>query len=155
MGSKVNFMTSLVTTLPWLCALLGTFFIPRYSDKVQERRNTCATTLLVGGLALGLSAYVGAVPAIIALCIAGTAYFACQPIFWIMPSSILTGNALAAGIGFVNMFGALFSFGAPILRQHSENIVGTPAAGLLSIGIVVVIGSILIFVLPKNVGTND
>ncbi len=155
MGSKVNFMTSLVTTLPWLCALLGTFFIPRYSDKVQERRNTCATTLLVGGLALGLSAYVGAVPAIIALCIAGTAYFACQPIFWIMPSSILTGNALAAGIGFVNMFGALFSFGAPILRQHSENIIGTPAAGLLSIGIVVVIGSILIFILPKNVGTNN
>lgn len=154
MGSKVNFLTSLVTALPWLCALVGTFFIPRYSDKTQERRNICATTLLVGGIALGLTAYIGSVPAIIALCIAGTAYFACQPIFWIMPSSILTGNALAAGIGFINMFGAFFSFGAPMLRQHAENFAGTPAAGLLSIGLVVVVGAVLIFILPKDVGAS-
>ena len=152
MGSKVNFTTSLVTALPWLCALVGTFFIPRYSDRKQERRNICAMTLLAGGVALGLSAYLGNVPAIIMLCIAGTAYFACQPVFWIMPSSMLTGNALAAGIGFINMFGAFFSFGAPLLRQHAENFAGTPAAGLVAIGLVVVIGSILIFILPKNIG---
>lgn len=154
MGSKVNFLTSLVTALPWLCALVGTFFIPRYSDRTQERRNTCATTLLVGGIALGLSAYLGAVPAIIMLCIAGTAYFACQPIFWIMPSSMLTGNALAAGIGFINMFGAFFSFGAPMLRHHAQELAGTPAAGLFAIGLVVVIGAVLIFILPKDVGST-
>ncbi len=154
MGSKVNFLTSLVTALPWLCALVGTFFIPRYSDQTQERRNICATTLLVGGIALGLSAYLGPVLAIMALCVAGTAYFACQPIFWIMPSSILTGNALAAGIGFINMFGAFFSFGAPLLRQHAENLAGTHAAGLLSIGFVVVMGAVLIFILPKNAGAS-
>lgn len=153
MGSKVNFLTSLVTSLPWLCALVGTLFIPRYSDKVQERRNICATTLLIGGIGLAASAYVGGAPAIIALCIAGTAYFACQPIFWIMPSSILTGNALAAGIGFVNMFGAFFSFGAPLLRQYMANICGE-ASGIVSIGVVVIVGAILIYILPKNVGAT-
>jgi len=153
MGSKVNFVTSIVTSLPWMCALLGTYFVPRYSDKVQERRNICGTTLLLGGAALIASGYLGGAGAIGALCLAGTAYFACQPIFWVMPASTLTGDALAAGIGFINMFGAFFSFGAPILRQYAMRSFGTEAAGLIAIGVVVCAGSCLVFLLNRKVGT--
>ena len=150
MGSSVNFMTSVVTAIPWLCALLGTFFIPRYSDGVQERRKTAATTLVVGGLALMASAYAGPYGAIIALSLAATAFFACQPVFWAIPTSLLSGSALAVSIGFINMFGALFSFAAPIIRVRAENMLESPAAGLVAVGSIVVLGSIAIIALGKN-----
>ncbi len=150
MGSSVNFMTSIVTAIPWLCALLGTFFIPRYSDRTQERRKVAALTVCVGGLAIMSSAFVGPYVAIIALCLAATAFFACQPVFWTIPTSLLSGSALAVSIGFINMFGAFFSFAAPLIRVHAENVFTSPAAGLVAIGSIVVIGAIAIMALSKQ-----
>lgn len=150
MGSSVNFMTSVVTAIPWLCALLGTYFIPRYSDRIQERRKIAAATLLVGGIAIMVSSVAGPYGAIIALCLSATAFFACQPIFWAIPTSILSGSALAVSIGFINMFGALFSFAAPIIRVHAENIFNSPVAGLVAIGSVASIGAIAIMALRKQ-----
>ena len=150
MGSSVNFMTSVITAVPWLCALFGTFFIPRYSDKIQERRKIAAITFCIGGLALMASAFVSPYAAIIALCLAATAFFACQPVFWAIPTSLLSGSALAVSIGFINMFGAFFSFAAPLIRVHAENLVGSPAAGLVSIGSIVVLGALAIIALGKK-----
>ena len=150
MGSSVNFMTSVITAVPWLCALFGTFFIPRYSDKIQERRKIAAITFCIGGLALMASAFVSPYAAIIALCLAATAFFACQPVFWAIPTSLLSGSALAVSIGFINMFGAFFSFAAPLIRVHAENLVGSPAAGLVSIGSIVVLGALAIMALGKK-----
>lgn len=150
MGSSVNFMTSVVTAIPWLCALLGTFFIPRYSDRTQERRKIAAATLLVGGIAIMLSSVAGPYGAIIALCLSATAFFACQPIFWAIPTSILSGSALAVSIGFINMFGALFSFAAPIIRVHAENMFNSPVAGLVAIGSVASVGALAIMALRKQ-----
>lgn len=150
MGSSVNFMTSVVTAIPWLCALLGTYFIPRYSDRTQERRKIAAATLLVGGIAIMLSSVAGPYGAIIALCLSATAFFACQPIFWAIPTSILSGSALAVSIGFINMFGALFSFAAPIIRVHAENMFNSPVAGLVAIGSVASVGALAIMALRKQ-----
>lgn len=150
MGSSVNFMTSVITAIPWLCALCGTFFIPRYSDKIQERRNIAATTFCIGGLALMASAFVSPYAAIIALCLAATAFFACQPVFWAIPTSLLSGSALAVSIGFINMFGAFFSFAAPLIRVHAETVFASPAAGLVSIGTIVVLGALAIIALGKQ-----
>ncbi|WP_159566599.1 MFS transporter [Budvicia diplopodorum] len=150
MGSSVNFMTSVVTAIPWICALFGTFFIPRYSDRTQERRKIAAATLFVGGIAIMSSSVAGPYGAIIALCLSATAFFACQPIFWAIPTSILSGSALAVSIGFINMFGAFFSFAAPIIRVHAETVFNSPAAGLVAIGSVACIGSIAIMALRKQ-----
>lgn len=150
MGSSVNFMTSVVTAIPWLFAIMGTFFIPRYSDRTQERRKVAAATLLVGGIAIMASAFTGPYGAIIALCLSATAFFACQPVFWTIPTSILSGSALAVSIGFINMFGALFSFAAPIIRVHAVNIFNNPAAGLVAIGSIASIGAIAIMALRKQ-----
>lgn len=150
MGSSVNFMTSVITAIPWLCALSGTFFIPRYSDKVQERRGIAAITFCIGGLALMASAFFGPYAAIVALCLAATAFFACQPVFWAIPTSLLSGSALAVSIGFINMFGAFFSFAAPLIRVHAETVFGSPAAGLVSIGSIAVLGSLAIVALGKQ-----
>ncbi len=54
------------------------------------------------------------------------------------------------GIGFVNLFGAVGGFIAPILRVKAETLFSSDAAGLLTLAAVAVIGSLIIFTLRVN-----
>jgi Sugar phosphate permease len=150
LGTKVGFYASVIAAIPWVFALLGTWLIPRYSDKTGERRNVAALTLLAAGIGIGVSGLVSPVLAIAALCVAAVGFIAVQPVFWTMPTQLLSGTALAAGIGFVNLFGAVGGFIAPILRVQAETVFASSAAGLLTLAAVAVVGSILIFSLRVN-----
>lgn len=150
MGQKVGFTVSLVAAIPWVCALFGTYFIPRYSDRTGERRNIAAVTLLVAGIGIGVSALASPLVALIALCFAATGFIAVQPVFWTMPTNMLSGAALAAGIGFVNMFGAFGGFLAPIIRVRAETLFQNSSAGLLTLASLTVIGSIAIMALKQK-----
>lgn len=88
--------------------------------------------------------------AIVALCVAAIGFIAVQPVFWTMPTQLLSGTALAAGIGFINLFGAVGGFIAPILRVKAETLFSSDAAGLLTLAAVAVIGSLIIFTLRVN-----
>ncbi len=146
----MGFTASVVTAIPWVAALFGTRLIPRYSDKTGERRNVAALTLLAAGIGIGLSGLLSPVLAIVALCVAAIGFIAVQPVFWTMPTQLLSGTALAAGIGFVNLFGAVGGFIAPILRVKAETLFASDAAGLLTLAAVAVIGSLIIFTLRVN-----
>ena len=132
------------------CGLVWDRLIPRYSDKTGERRNVAALTLLAAGIGIGLSGLLSPVMAIVALCVAAIGFIAVQPVFWTMPTQLLSGTALAAGIGFVNLFGAVGGFIAPILRVKAETLFASDAAGLLTLAAVAVIGSLIIFTLRVN-----
>ena len=122
LGTKVGFVASVVTAIPWVAALFGTWLIPRYSDRTGERRNIAALTLL-----------------------AAVGVIAVQPVFWSMPTQLLSGTALAAGIGFVNLFGAIGGFLAPIVRVQAETLFASSAAGLLTLAGVAIVGVVIIF----------
>ncbi len=108
-----------------------------------------ALTLLAAGIGIGLSGLLSPVLAIVALCVAAIGFIAVQPVFWTMPTQ-LSGTALAAGIGFINLFGAVGGFIAPILRVKAETLFSSDAAGLLTLAAVAVIGSLIIFTLRVN-----
>lgn len=150
MGKNVGFAVSLVAAIPWVASLFGTYYIPRYSDKTGERKKIAAATLLVAGLGIGFSAFSTPVFAIISLCFAAIGFIAVQPVFWTMPTNILSGAALAAGIGFVNMFGAFGGFLAPIIRVKAETFFNNGTAGLLTLAIITVVGSIAILALQEQ-----
>jgi MFS family permease len=141
LGTSVGFKASLVAAIPWVAALFGTYYIPRYSDRTGERKYIAAVTLLVAGIGIGVSAFGSPAIAIIALCFAAIGFIAVQPIFWTMPTGILSGAALAAGIGFVNMFGAFGGFLAPNIRVHAEKLFSNDIAGLVTLAVITVVGS--------------
>ena len=147
LGTKVGFTASVVTAIPWVAALLGTWLIPRYSDRTGERRNIATLTLLAAGIGVGVSGLVSPVLAIVALCVAAVGFIAVQPVFWTMPTQLLSGTALAAGIGFVNLFGAVGGFLAPLIRVKAQTLFGSDAAGLLALAGIAVLGALAILVL--------
>jgi MFS family permease len=147
MGTTVGFKVSLVAAIPWVAALFGTYYIPRYSDRTGERRITAALTLLAAGIGLGVSAFASPGVAIVALCFAAAGFIAVQPVFWTMPTSILSGAALAAGIGFTNMFGAFGGFLAPNIKAQADIFFGNHIAGLVTLAIITVFGSLAILAL--------
>jgi MFS family permease len=147
MGATVGFKVSLVAAIPWVAALFGTYYIPRYSDRTGERRITAAMTLLVAGIGLGVSAFASPGIAIVALCFAAAGFIAVQPVFWTMPTGILSGAALAAGIGFTNMFGAFGGFLAPNIKAQADIFFGNHMAGLVILAIITVCGSAAILAL--------
>lgn len=150
MGTTVGFKASMVAAIPWIAAMFGTYYIPRYSDKTGNRRNLAALTLAVAGVGIGVSAFASPVIAIIALCFAAAGFIAVQPVYWTMPTNILSGVALAAGIGFVNMFGAIGGFLAPLIRVKAESIFANSVAGLLTLAILTIVGSIVIMALKRD-----
>ena len=149
-GTTVGFKASLVAAIPWVAALFGTYYIPRFSDKTGERKITATVTLLVAGIGIGVSALASPVVAIIALCFAAIGFIAVQPVFWTMPTSILSGAALATGIGFINMFGAFGGFLAPNIRVYAEQYFKDGRAGLLTLAVITAIGSCAILMLRRQ-----
>ncbi|QBH96547.1 MFS transporter [Limnobaculum zhutongyuii] len=150
MGTTVGFKASMVAAIPWIAAMFGTYYIPRYSDRTGNRRNLAALTLAVAGIGIGVSAFASPVVAIIALCFAAAGFIAVQPVYWTMPTSMLSGVALAAGIGFVNMFGAIGGFLAPLIRVKAETVMNNSMAGLLTLAVLTVVGAIVIMALKKD-----
>lgn len=126
---------------------------PRYSDRTGERRNIAALTLLAAAVGIAVSGLVAPVLAIIALCVAAVGVIAVQPVFWTMPTQLLSGTALAAGIGFVNLFGAIGGFLAPIVRVQAETLFASSAAGLLTPPASPLSGWSLSFIEPYPRGT--
>lgn len=149
LGTSVGFKASMLIAIPWIASLIGTYYIPHMSDRKQERRITSAITLLLAALGIGFSALFDGSPAmaIFALCFAAIGVIAVQPVFWTMPSMLLSGAALAGGIGFINMFGAFGSFIAPIIRVQAEKLLGNDHAGLYTLAAITIVGVVLILML--------
>lgn len=120
------------------------WLIPRYSDRTGERRNIAALTLLAAAVGIAVSGLVAPVLAIIALCVAAVGVIAVQPVFWTMPTQLLSGTALAAGIGFVNLFGAIGGFLAPIARA-GRNVVRQQRRRTVNPAGVAIVGVVIIF----------
>lgn len=150
LGTTVGFKASMVIAIPWLVALVATIVIPSYSDRSGIRRNLAAITLLAAGIGIGVSAFAPATLAIVALSVAAAGFIAVQPVFWTMPTSLLSGTALAGGIGFINTLGAVGGFLAPIIRVHAEEIFGNHVAGLVVLAAITVIGAAAIVGLQRD-----
>ncbi|MFO6299806.1 MFS transporter [Rahnella selenatireducens] len=151
LGTKVGFTASMVSAIPWIAAMFGTFFIPRYADKSGALRTVAACTLLIAGLGIGASALVSSpVLAIGALCFAAAGFIAVQPVFWTIPTTLLRGSALAAGIGFINMFGAVGGFLAPQIRVAADTLFANQIAGLLTLCGITLLGVLAIALLKPQ-----
>lgn len=155
MGQSLGFKQSLVAAIPWACSAFGVYYIPRIADRHPEKRVSISVMcMMAAAIGLAISAFAGPVFAIAALCLSAIGFLSVQPIFWTFPPQLLTGPALAAGIGFCTTMGAFCAFLAPIIRVEMDQLMNSSIAGLITLSVITV-GCALLIGLLKNSQPSD
>lgn len=145
LGTTVGLRVGLVAALPWLCALLVTWIVPRRADRTGGHRRWAVALLLLAGVGIGASGLSHSpLLGLAALCCAASGFIAAQPLFWTFPTRYLTGAAAAGGIALINSLGGLGGFIAPSLRTAAEHAFASTSAGLLVLGAASVLAAVLI-----------
>jgi hypothetical protein len=145
LGRNVGFIVGLVTAVPWACALLASYYVPRFAERIGQRRVVASVTMLACAAGVSLSSALAPVPlaALAALCVAVAGFIAVQPLFWTFPTAYLRGAAAAPGLALVNVMGALAGFFSPPFRLWADTRFGV-GTGLHALGLTTLLGAAMI-----------
>jgi MFS transporter, ACS family, inner membrane transport protein len=151
LGASIGLKVGLVTTLPWICALIAVSLVPPWCDRKGNAREIGAWATAISGVALAVSALAPSpLVALIALCVAAAGLIVAPALFWTLPTGLLGGAAAAGGIALINSIGNLGGFVAPNLRAWLDIGLHSSSAGLIGLGVGTVIGAACFAVAPQN-----
>jgi D-galactonate transporter len=107
----------LVSMIPWGAAAISAVIVGASSDRHQERRWHIATGAMIGAVAFVLSGLPGVSgwTGLAFLTIATAGMMSTMTTFWSLPTAILSGNAAAAGIAWINSLGNLSGYVSPFV----------------------------------------
>jgi ACS family tartrate transporter-like MFS transporter len=134
----------LVTAVPYAFAAVAMVLWARHSDRTGERAWHVAVAAFVGAVAIAAALYMDsplAVMVCITLCAIGI--YAAIPVFWQLPTALLSGIGAAAGIALINSFGNLAGFAAPYLTGWLEDVTGSFRTGLWVVAAVMVVAGLV------------
>ena len=148
LGKKVGLEVGIVTAIPWVCALVAAYAVPRLAERSGRHALVALVTMLVSGAGIALSVNAGSpLLALVALCFAAAGFIAVQPVFWSFPTAYLGGAAAAGGIALINSLGALGGFVAPNVKTWAERVFESSAAGLNLLAATTLLGGLLFIAL--------
>ncbi|MEQ1651195.1 MAG: MFS transporter [Hyphomicrobium sp.] len=111
-----NTVTGFVTAVPYIVAAIVMVLWGRHSDAKGERVWHIALPAFAGGAALICGTQVTELlPAMALLTVAAAGIFTALPVFWTLPTALLTGTAAAGGIALINAIGNIGGFIGPYL----------------------------------------
>jgi ACS family tartrate transporter-like MFS transporter len=125
-GFSIHTVTSLLL-IPALIGIAGMLINGWHSDRTTERHWHSTIPLVAAGSMFGLlTAFRHEVPLAIACLLLGSGFFyAFYPVFWSIPTAMLSESAAAATFGLINSIGQLGGLAGPYLigflndRTHS------------------------------------
>ena len=123
--------TGLISAFPYAAAVVAMVLWSRHSDHTGERRLHTAIPLALAALGLLFSTLSSdPLARIAALTLAGIGIFSGLPVFWTMPSAMVSGSAAAGAIAFINAVGNLAGFAGPYAMGWIHGQTGDYRAGL-------------------------
>lgn len=157
LGQLSNFQVGLVAAIPYSIAALAMYLWGRHSDATRERVWHVAIPTLVGAAGLALSAQITGSPVLsfAALSFCAIGIYSALPIFWTLPTAMLTGSAAAAGIALVNSIGNFGGFLGPTLVGYVKDATGSYAASLWVLaGVVSMSGIAVLLLMPRAAASS-
>jgi MFS family permease len=150
-GGLGNVEIGLITALPYAVGAIGMIWWSRRSDRMAERKWHAIVPLGIIVVGLSLAAVApGAALKMVFLCVAGFGFFAVLPVFWTLPTALLSGAGAAAGIAAVNSIGNLGGFFGPKIFGVLKDQTGSDFAGLMFLAACAVVGAALVLILGHN-----
>ncbi|WP_312757730.1 MFS transporter [Pantoea brenneri] len=136
----------LLTSLPYLCAIIFMLLAGRSGDRHRERRWHLVIPMLVGLIGLSLATLMShsVSLSLLSLCIAAAGILSASSLFWMLPTNLLGGVSAAAGIAAVNCIANLAGFFSPWLIGAITTATGSPATGMYFIAAVLLGGALCV-----------
>ncbi|MCD2097353.1 MFS transporter [Rhodococcus rhodochrous] len=135
-----------ITAVPFAIGTVAMILVSRHSDRKSERIWHTAVSMLVAGAGITIAVLGNSSPYVmllgIALLLSGV--LSATSTFWAIPPRILTGMALAAGIGLMNSFANLSGFIGPYVAGYMKDLTGTFDAPMYIIGAVLVVATLVL-----------
>ena len=134
----------LVTAVPYAFAAVAMVLWARHSDRTGERAGHVAVAAFVGAVAIAAALYMSS-PLLVMVCITVCAIgvYAAIPVFWQLPTRLLSGVGAAAGIALVNSFGNLSGFLGPYLTGWLQDLTGSFRTGLWVVAALMVVAGVI------------
>ncbi len=126
-----NTQAGLLTAVPYVFGTIAMVVCGWISDRTKDRfwiltvTCACAVAGLVAGAILRDSLWVLA-----AFSLATVGFYGMKSPFWPLPSTFLTGPALAAGLAFINSLGNFAGYLGPIAVGYAKDATGSFEVGL-------------------------
>jgi MFS family permease len=146
---NTGLIVGLVSAVPWLCALVAVYFVPREADRRRTHRSWASIALFAAGCASFVFPAAGPLPALIALSIAVSGLIAVQPLFWTFPTAYLADRAAAGGIALIGT-GNLGGLIAPNLKVWTDDAFHSANAGFYLLAGLTVVNALLIATLKPS-----
>jgi len=151
-GVEGAFHIGLLTAVPFSVAVTCMILVSRHSDKTRERRwhlivpfSVAATGLVLAGI---FSDNVWLSLAALSLAAGGS--LTTSPLFWSLPTAILSGAAAAAGIAVINSIANLAGFVSPSMIGLVKDATGRTDVGLYVLAGWLLLGAFLTWTIPAK-----
>ncbi|MEJ8813342.1 MFS transporter [Variovorax ureilyticus] len=148
-GGLGNVEIGFINAFPYLIGAIAMVLWSRWSDARRERKLFLLIPLACIFVGLVAAAQISSpVPKMAAVTVAAVGIFSALPVFWTVPTALLSGVAAAAGIAWINSIGNLGGYIGPtifgVLKDRMGNdfyaVLFLAALSVVAIGLVLVVG---------------
>ncbi|MCP8347580.1 MULTISPECIES: MFS transporter [Pseudomonas] len=145
MGFDDALLIGWLSAIPYLLAGLFMLLVGRSADLRNERRWHLVVPMLMGavGLLMAVNFAHSPVIAILGLSIATMGALTGLPMFWPMPTALLTAGTAVAGLAIINSVGQMAGFLSPYLVGWIKDQTGSTDVALYSLAGLIVVGSLV------------
>jgi ACS family tartrate transporter-like MFS transporter len=129
-----NTQAGLLTSVPYVFGTIAIVVCGHLSDKAADRYWTLVVTCGLATIGMILAAMLhDSLWVLAAFSVATIGFYGMKSPFWPLPSTFLTGPALAAGLALINSLGNFAGYLGPIAVGYAKDATGTFQAGLYAL----------------------
>ncbi|MFG3200016.1 MFS transporter [Streptomyces sp. NPDC048208] len=152
-GIKGNLAIGVLSSVPFLAALVAMNLFGRSADRRRERRWHLVVPSLMGAVGFTLAASWSGSTALslVALSFAAAGVLTCAPLFWSLPTAFLGGTAAAAGLALINSVGNLAGFVSPYMIGALKDSTGSASIPMYVLAFSLVVGAAAVLTTKKDV----
>jgi ACS family tartrate transporter-like MFS transporter len=150
-GGLGNVEIGFINAFPYLIGALGMLYWTRRSDAKRERKGFLLVSLACIFVGLVAAAMMSApIPKMAAVTLAAFGIFSALPIFWTLPTTILSGTAAAAGIAWINSIGNLGGYIGPTIFGVLKDKMGNDFYAVLFLALLSVLAVMLVLIMGHD-----
>ncbi|MBB3181192.1 MFS transporter [Variovorax sp. Sphag1AA] len=150
-GGLTNVEIGFINAFPYLVGAIAMVLWTRWSDARRERKWFLLVPLVCIIVGLVAAAEIASpIPKMAAVTLAAFGIFTALPVFWTIPTALLSGVAAAAGIAWINSIGNLGGYIGPTIFGLLKDKMGNDFYAVLFLALLAVVAFILVLLIGHD-----